>query len=277
MIDANPQMTTMDERSRLLRRQILKTMHAGRRGHIGSALSIVEIVRVLYDDILNYDPANPTLENRDRFILSKGHGCLALYVVLAEKGFFPEDHLWTFCKPESMLGGHPERGKIPGVEASTGSLGHGFSIGVGLALSLRLKRLPSRVFVLTGDGELNEGSNWESAMSAAKHGLDSLTLIVDCNKQQSYDYTSEVLDLEPLAEKWRAFGFEPVEVNGHDVDELRNALKAVPFRSGKPSAIIAHTVKGKGVPQAEKNLSWHHKNKFSDDELDTLLKSLEQY
>ena len=214
----------LDERSKALRRTIVKTIETARRGHVGSAFSLVEILRVLYDDILRCDPANPRWAERDRCILSKGHGCLALYAILADKGFFPASELWKFCKPDGILGGHPEYGKVPGVEASTGSLGHGLSIGIGFALHARMSHAPWRVFVVVSDGESNEGSVWEAALCAAKHRLSQLTVLVDYNKQQSYGSTFEVLDLEPFAQKWRAFGSAVTEVDGHEVAALRDVL-----------------------------------------------------
>ena len=266
---------TLDERSLALRRTIVRTIAAGKRGHLGSAFSLVEILRVLYDDILRYDPARPDWPSRDRCILSKGHGCLALYAMLADKGFFPESELWKFCHEDGILDGHPERGKVPGVEASTGSLGHGLAIGIGFALSARLARASRRIFVIMSDGESNEGSVWEAAMCAGKHQLSHLTILVDYNKQQSYGRTVEVLDLEPFAEKWRAFGFAVEEVDGHAVGPLRSLLSRVPFHPHKPSAIICYTVKGKGAPFAEGNPEWHHKNKVTDDEVRALLAALE--
>jgi transketolase len=265
----------LDARSRHLRRQIVRVLEKGGRGHVGSAFSLVEMLRVLYDEVLRYDPKNPRWPERDRFILSKGHGCLALYVLLAEKGFFPEEELWKFCKADGILGGHPEAGKIPGVEASTGSLGHGLPIGVGMALAARMDGARHRVFVVASDGESNEGSLWEAALCAAKHRLSNLTVLVDYNKQQSYSTTYEVLDLEPFAAKWRAFGFAVEEVDGHSVDALRAALRRVPFDPGRPSAIICHTIKGKGVSFVENNLAWHHKNKVTPEEIQSLLAALE--
>src|SRR5438552_361661 len=267
--------TPLDRRSRDLRRQIVRMIEAGGRGHVGSAFSLVEMLRVLYDDILQYDPANPRWAGRDRCILSKGHGCLALYVLLAEKGFFPEAELWKFCKTDGILGGHPEYGKVPGVEASTGSLGHGLSFGVGFALNARYERAGYRVFVIVSDGESNEGSLWEAALCAAKHKLSNLTVLVDYNKQQSYSTTYEVLDLEPFADKWRAFGFAVEEVDGHSVEEIRAAVKRAPFHPEKPGAVICHTIKGKGVSFVENNLSWHHKNKVTPEEVRALLAELE--
>lgn len=249
-------------------------MAAGKRGHLGSALSLVEILRVLYDEVLRYDPTDPHWPLRDRCILSKGHGCLALYAILADKGFFPESELWKFCHADGILGGHPEHGKVPGVEASTGSLGHGLAIGIGFALAARQARAPHRTFVILSDGESNEGSVWEAALCAAKHRLDRLTVLVDYNKQQSYGSTFEVLDLEPFAEKWAAFGFAVEEVDGHNLEALRAAGARLPFHPEKPSAIICHTVKGKGVPFAEGNPEWHHKNKITDEDVRALLEHL---
>ena len=257
----------LDARSKALRNAVVDSIVQAGRGHLGPAMSLIEIMRVLYDDILRVRPEEPRWADRDRCILSKGHGCLALYVMLADKGFFPADKLATFCRHDSILGGHPEFGLIPGVEATTGALGHGLPIGVGMAVALRIRKSPGRVFVVTGDGELNEGSNWEAAMSAGKHGLDSLTVVVDYNKYQSYGPTSVVLDLEPLADKWRSFGFAVDEVDGHDVAALRRTMRTLPYRAGRPSVLICHTVKGKGVPDAENNADWHHKNKLSTSEL----------
>lgn len=267
--------SSLDLRSKEYRKEILKIIECARRGHIGSALSIVEILRVLYEDTLSVRPKEPSWPDRDRFILSKGHGCLALYAMLAEKGFFPKDTLKTFCQFDSILGGHPDAGKIPGVEASTGSLGHGLPIGAGISLSAKLDKKAFRTFVLMGDGECNEGSVWEAAMFAAKHKLDNLTGIVDYNKMQCFGNTCEVLDLEPFADKWRSFGFEVREVDGHDVAALRKELSGVPFKKGKPSLLVCHTLKGKGIKKLEANADWHHKAKVSDEEMRELYGDLE--
>lgn|SRR3989338_562247 len=264
----------LDRRSRELRKTIIQMLAKSGRAHFGSAFSILEIVRVLYDDILRYDSANPKWLPRDRCILSKGHGCLALYVILADKGFFPRSELWKFCQSDGILGGHPEH-RIPGVEASTGSLGHGLSIGIGFALNAKYEGAEYRTFVIIGDGESNEGSIWEAAMCASKHRLSNLTVLVDYNKQQSYSTTFEVQDLEPLADKWRAFGFAVAEVDGHDVVALRAAFAQLPLDPRKPSAVICHTVKGKGIKFVEHNLKWHHKNKATDEEVQSLLAALE--
>jgi transketolase len=266
----------LDERSKQLRRTVVRMLQKARRGHVGSAYSLVEILRVLYDDVLRFDPKNPKWPDRDRCILSKGHGCLALYAVLADKGFFPEAELGKFCAADGILGGHPDAGKVPGVEASTGALGHGLPIGLGMALHLRMARSPARVFVVLGDGECNEGSVWEAAMCAGKHRLTRLTAVVDYNKHQSYASTKEVQDLEPFADKWRSFGFAVHEIDGHDVEALRDVFRAAPFAADRPSAVICHTVKGKGASFAENNMKWHHKNKVTDQEVDALLTAIEE-
>jgi len=264
----------LDRRSRDIRAQIIHVLRHGGRGHIGTSLSLVEILRVLYDTVMRYDPKNPRWPGRDRFILSKGHGCITQYVMLQEKGFFPAEEMTKFCKFDGILGGHPDP-KVPGVEVSTGSLGHGLPIAVGMAVCAKRDAASHRVFAVLGDGECNEGSVWEAAMSAAKHRLDNLIVMVDYNKQQSYSTTYEVLDLEPFADKWRAFGFATEEVDGHDVAALERLLARVPFEAGRPNAIICHTVKGKGVAFAENDLKWHHKSTIKDSEIDQLLAAIE--
>jgi len=264
----------LDGRSKDLRRMVVSTLESGKRAHLGSAMSILEIVRVLYDDFLKINPNNPNSPDRDRFILSKGHGCLAQYVVLADKGFFDKKELLTFCQEDSILGGHPEYGKTPGVEASTGALGHGMSIGVGMALASRLQNRKSKVVVILGDGEINEGSIWEAAMAASKHRLSNLTVIIDYNKIQSYGFVSNVLNLEPIIDKWSSFGFEVKEINGHDVSDLKNTMTELPLNMNKPTALICHTIKGKGFPFAENNPSWHHKSNLSDDEIQQMYDSI---
>jgi transketolase len=237
-------------------------------------MSLIEILRVLYDDVLSHRPEEPDWFDRDRCILSKGHGCLALYALLADKGYFPRQALATFCRRSSILGGHPERGKTPGVEASTGALGHGLAIGLGLALAARIKGRDTRVFVVLGDGEINEGSVWESAMSAGKHGVSNLTSLIDYNKLQSYGFTDEVQPLEPLVDKWRSFGFEAVEVDGHDVEALRRVLSQTPVNSSKPTAVVCHTVKGKGIPFAENEPTWHHKSRLPAEQIEAMYEAL---
>jgi len=264
-----------DNRSIEFRKKILCMVDRARRGHIGSAFSIVEIVRVLYEEILRLDSKNPLWEDRDRFILSKGHGCLALYVALAEMGFFNDAELSKFCEFDSMLGGHPQYGKVPGVEASTGSLGHGLSIGVGIALNGKIDKKDYRTFVLLGDGECGEGSVWEAAMCASKHKLSRLVVLIDYNKMQCYGATCEVQGLEPFADKWRSFGFDVQEMNGHDMSALRGMFAKMRFDPGKPKAIICHTVKGKGARSLESHAPSHHKSRISDEEIKALFKEVE--
>jgi transketolase len=271
----NMKLTPLDSKAIAQRRQILHIMEKSQRGHFGAALSVMEIVRVLYDKILRYDSRKPLWPDRDRFIFSKGHGCLALYVVLAEKGFFPVAELDRVCHFGAMLGGHPESRKTPGVEASTGSLGHGLPIGLGMALAARIDHQSHRVFVLIGDGESNEGSVWEAALCAGKHHLENLVVLLDYNRMQSYGTTKEVQDLEPLADKWRSFNFGVEEVDGHDPAQLESILQRVPFAPGKPSVLICHTIKGRGFACAEGNPDWHHKAKISPEEVERLRKELE--
>ena len=273
---SDPLAIQLDDRSKALRRTIIRTLAAGQRGHVGAAFSLVEILRVMYDDVLSYDARNPRWPGRDRFLLSKGHGCLALYAILADKGFFPEADLWKFCAADGLLGGHPEH-HIPGVEASTGSLGHGMSIALGFALNARCQQARHRTFVVIGDGESNEGAVWEAALAAGKHRLGNFVVLIDYNKHQSYGPTAVVQNLEPLADKWRAFGFAAVEVNGHDVAALRDVLTKVPVDPAKPTAVVCHTVKGKGVAFAENNMAWHHQNKVTAQDAERLLAALEAH
>lgn len=273
-IDTSTQTATFDERSKHLRRRIVRVLERGGRGHVGGSFSPVEILRVLFDSVLRYDPRNPKWPERDRFILSKGHGCIALYVLLQEKGFFPEEELWKFCKFDGILGGHPDP-KVPGIEISTGSLGHGLPVAVGMAAAAKRQGAPHRVFVVLSDGECHEGSVWEAAMTADKHRLDNLIAIVDYNKVTTYSSTYELLNLEPFAAKWEAFGFATREVDGHDVAALGRAFAAVPFAQGRPSAVICHTVKGKGAAFAEGKPEWHHKNAFKPGEIEELLRAIE--
>ena len=267
--------TPLDARSIALRHLVMRTLKGGGRGHIGSTLSLIEILRVLYDDIMRYDPKNPDWDHRDRFILSKGHGCIAQYVMLADKGFIDPTHLDTFCRFDSILGGHPEASKIPGVETSTGSLGHGLSVGFGFALAARMKQRDNRVFVVMGDGEINEGSVWEAALTIGKHQLSNVTVLIDYNKIQSAGPTQEIQTLEPLMDKWKSFNFETAEVNGHDTHALKMLLQSLPLNSEKPTAIICHTVKGKGISFAENDPNWHHKARLSDETIQEMYAALE--
>lgn len=259
---SQPSATILDERSLALRRLVVEALAGGERGHIGSSMSLIEVIRVLYDDILRHRPTEPKWDGRDRFILSKGHGCIAQYAILADLGYFPTGHLTTFCRKGSILGGHPDASKVPGVEASTGSLGHGLSIGVGMALAAKMSARDSRIFVVMGDGEINEGAVWEAAISAGHHNLSNLVAIVDYNKIQSAGPTAQIANLEPLVAKWEAFGFSTREVDGHDIVALREVFSQVPICDGRPSAIVCNTVKGKGIPFAEHDPSWHHKSRI---------------
>lgn len=264
----------LDDRSYNLRKFILSALEGGGRGHLSSALSLVEIIRVLYDDILLHDPINPKLIQRDRFILSKGHGCLALYAVLADHGYFAKEYLQTFCHFDSLLGGHPEKFALPGVEFSTGSLGHGFSVGVGMAMAARLKNENWRTYVILGDGELNEGSVWEAAMHAAQHKLGSLTIIIDYNRMQASGESEYIISLNSIKEKFISFGFDVCELNGHNIKELKNNLNKPVKNIGKPRVLVAYTIKGKGILSCETSSKWHHKAKITKEEVDILFEEL---
>jgi transketolase len=257
----------------LIRRRSLQMVHQARLGHPGGDLSAADILAVLYFAVLRLDPKNPAAADRDRFIMSKGHCSGALYATLAAAGFFPPEQLETYMQPLSPLNGHPDRTKAPGVEASTGTLGHGLPIAVGAALAGKMDGAPWRTYVLTGDGELQEGSNWEAAMAAAHYGLDHLTVIIDRNRLQQGEATERTVRLEPLAEKWRAFGWAVAEVDGHDHAALLGVFRRLPLEAGKPSCIIAHTRKGKGVSFMEDRVEWHHRVP-SEQELESALREL---
>jgi transketolase len=245
-----------------IRAHALRMVHAARASHIGTCLSMADILAVLYGAVLRVDPARPDWEDRDRFILSKGHGAAALYATLAERGFFPAQWLRTYCGDGSRLAGHVAHHDVPGVEVSSGSLGHGLSIACGMALAGRRDGRPYRVFALLSDGECDEGSIWEAVLFAPHHRLDNLVAVVDYNKIQSFGPVAEVLDLEPFAAKWRAFGWAVREVDGHDHRQLHDALR--PGGGGaerpRPTVVIAHTVKGKGVSFMEDDLAWHYRS-----------------
>jgi transketolase len=266
----------LDNRSIVLRRLVLDALISAGGGHIGPSLSCLEILRVLYDRIAHHDGAQPEWPDRDRIILSKGHGCVALYAVLADHGYLDPAELRTLCARGSILGGHPERHLVPGVEFSTGSLGHGLSAGVGMALALRARGSPGRVFVVLGDGELGEGSVWEAIMSAAHHHLANMCLLIDRNGLQSSGRTADVLDLDPLADKLTAFGCSVQEVDGHQIDDLEAVLTRLPFAPNRPSAVICVTTKGRGVSLAEDQPEWHYRGSFADHEIAAMRRSLEQ-
>jgi transketolase len=238
-------------------------VHNANASHIGSALSISDIIAVLYGNVLNVDPVNPNMEYRDRFILSKGHACVAVYSALAARGFFPIEDLDLYAKDHSIMMSHISH-KVDGVEFSTGSLGHGLPFGVGKSLAAKKLDDKWRTFVLMSDGELGEGSNWEAMLFAAHHNLDNLVAIIDYNKLQSLTSVENTLRIEPLADKARAFGWAVCEVDGHDHSALSRSLSGPPWEVGKPSFLIAHTTKGKGVSFMENSVDWHYKSPSAD-------------
>lgn len=258
---AGPRIDSTEELKRLatrLRIEIIKMIGAAGSGHPGGSLSEVELLATLYFRVLRHNPKNPGWRERDRFILSKGHGCPALYAVMAEAGYIDPALLSTLRKLGSPLQGHPDKRMLPALEASTGSLGQGLSIGIGMALAAQLDKLDYHTFVMVGDGEIQEGQNWEAAMFAPYHKLSNLTLIVDYNHQQLDGFTKDILDVDPLPAKFSSFGWNAVEIDGHNFDEVIPALeKARANTSGKPVAIIANTIKGKGVSFMENNPKWH--------------------
>jgi transketolase len=239
------------------RKKILKYIVGANAGHTGGSLSCTDILNVLYNHVLNVSPQNFSSPDRDRYVQSKGHCVEALFVVLADQGFFPEEDLNTLCKYKSHYIGHPTK-KVKGVEQNTGALGHGLPICVGTAIAAKMDNKDFRVFTLMGDGELPEGSNWEAALSASHYKLDNLCAIVDKNSLQITATTADVMNTDPLDKKWEAFGWSVKIVNGNDIDELKAAFAALPFEKEKPSVIIANTTKGKGVSFMENELKWHH-------------------
>ncbi|MGA2278803.1 MAG: transketolase [Verrucomicrobiota bacterium] len=241
-----------------IRAEVVKMVHQAGASHVGGALSMANLLAVLYGEVLRVRPDDPCWPGRDRFILSKGHCCTALYATLALRGFFPVKELQTYGQNGSRLMSHISH-KVPGVEFSTGSLGHGLPFGCGKALAAKRRGHEWRVFVMLSDGELDEGSNWEAILFAPQHRLDNLVAIVDYNKIQSLGRVSEVLELGPLADKFRAFNWAVKEIDGHDHDAIAAALKTLPFEAGKPSCLIADTVKGKGVDFMEDKLLWHYR------------------
>lgn len=247
-----------------IRAHALRMTSRANASHIGTALSMADILAVLYTDILRIDPANPVWHDRDRFILSKGHGTTTLFASLAERGFFPLDWLDTYGQDGTKLAGHIVHSGVPGVEMSTGSLGHGLPVACGMALAARHEKSGRRVFCLLSDGELDEGSNWEAILFAPHHKLDNVIAIVDYNKIQSFGSVREVLDLEPLIDKWKAFKWCVAEIDGHDHASIHAVLSTAPLEPGKPTVVIAHTVKGKGVSFMENQLAWHYKSANAD-------------
>lgn len=252
-------MTTKElkQKSISYRKKILQYILKAKAGHTGGSLSSTDILNVLYNEVMNVSPENFSSPDRDRYVQSKGHCVEALYVVLADQGFFPEEDLNTLCQYNTKYIGHPTR-KVNGIEQNTGALGHGLPICVGLALAGKMDKKNYRVFTLMGDGELPEGSNWEAALSAAHYKLDNLCAIVDKNSLQITAPTADVMNTDPLDKKWEAFGWAVKEVNGNDIEELKNVFSQLPFEKGKPSLVIAHTTKGKGISFMENELKWHH-------------------
>ena len=258
-------LANLAELARRIRAHTLRMVHRAKASHAGSCLSMTDLLAVLYGAILRVDPSAPDWEDRDRFILSKGHGAAALYATLAERGFFPLDWLNTYGADGTRLAGHISHYDVPGVEVSTGSLGHGLSLAAGMALAGRHDRRPYRVFAILSDGECDEGSTWEAILFAPHHRLDNLVVIVDYNKIQSFGAVREVLDLEPFAAKWRSFGWSVREIDGHDLVQIQDALAGLPWELHKPSVLIAHTVKGRGVRFMEGQLDWHYRSPNADE------------
>lgn len=245
--------------SREIRGRLVEMSHKAGTPHLGSSLSCVDLLTALYWNVLKIDPKNASDPKRDRFILSKGHAATTLYAALALRGFFPKDLLDSYAEPGSVLAEHPSPRCVPGVEVATGSLGHGLPIGVGMAWASRLKGESHRIYVVMSDGECDEGSVWEAALFAPAQKLDNIAVIIDYNKWQATGRSHEVMALEPFREKWQAFGWSAVEVDGHDLAALTKILQKLPDGSGKPVAVIAHTVKGKGVSFMEDDNNWHYR------------------
>ena len=249
----------LEKKARELRRECIDMVITAQSGHLAPALSCADIMAVLFFEIMNINPKNPKDEDRDRFILSAGHKCLALYVSLAKRGFFQEKVLKTFTQFKSILGGHPDSSKVPGIEISTGSLGHGLSIGVGVALAAKYLKRRYKTYVLLGDGEVQEGSVWEAAMAASHYKLDNLVGIIDYNKLSADGLTNEIMNIEPINKRFETFGWSTAEINGHNIDEIVGVLKNTPLSDYKPTMIIAHTIKGEGLSCAENKFDWHSK------------------
>lgn len=258
-------------KSKELRRDVVKMIHDAKSGHPGGSLSEIEILIALYYEVMNVDPKKPDKEDRDLFVLSKGHACPGLYAVLADKGYFPKDDLWNLRKADSLLQGHPDSHKTKGVDVNTGSLGQGASVSVGLSLACKRKGLGQKVYCLLGDGECQEGLVWEAAMAASHYKLDNLTFILDNNGLQIDGKNDEVMSLGNIKEKFASFGFKTFEVDGHNVEEIVKALKE--NVSGQPKFILAHTIKGKGISFMENSVGWHGKAP-NEEEYNLALKEL---
>ena len=260
------------ETAKEIRKKIYQIAHFAGGGHMGACFSMADIISVLYfDGVLKYDAANPAWEERDKFILSKGHASYALYAVLAKAGYFPEEELWHVGQGDSKFGGHPKMHDIPGVEASTGALGHGLSFAIGIAYANKIDQKDSHVYTMLGDGECQEGSIWEGALSAPTLKLDNLTVVVDHNKLQAMDELENIVHMQPFADKWKAFGWNVVEIDGHNYEEIRAALLC--RQADVPTVVIAHTVKGKGVSFMENVPIWHFRMP-NEQELSVLMEEL---
>jgi len=256
----------LEDRARILRGRIIETSHKAGIPHLGSCLSCVDILTALYFSVLRVDAANPTAADRDRFILSKGHGAPALFQVLAMRGYYPESMLDTYGEDGGVFAEHPPApGYLPGIEAATGSLGHGLPIALGMALAARMNKQKYNVYAVLSDGECNEGSIWEAAMLAAAQKVNNLCIVIDFNKWQATGRSREIMALDPLLEKWQAFGWNACEVDGHNMSELVETLQRFPSDIQKPTAIIAHTVKGKGVSFMEDDNNWHYRTPSADE------------
>ena len=251
-----PDILELKKKAIEIRKDILKMLTEARSGHTGGSLSLVEILLALYYYKLKHDPKRPDWKERDRMLLSKGHGVPALYAVLADRGYFPKDKLRTLRKLGSLLQGHPQMG-LPGIDISSGSLGQGLSIANGIALASRLDKLSFRIYCIMGDGETNEGQVWEAAMTAAHYKLDNVCAIIDFNKLQIDGFCCDIKDMGPYTNKWKDFGWNVLEADGHDIEKLMDALDEADKAKGKPTVIIAHTVKGKGVSFIENKVEWH--------------------
>ena len=247
----------LEQRAKHIRKRVLEIIYGAKGGHTGGSLSSVDILTSLYFSVLKVDPKDAKLKNRDRFILSKGHSVEGLYCVLAEAGFISDELLNSYGKFQSLLAGHPTI-KVPGIEICSGALGHGLSVGVGMALAAKMENEGSRVFVLMGDGEQGEGSIYEAAMSASHYNLDNLIAIIDRNKLQISGNTEDVMTIDPIKERWESLGWTALECDGHNIGQLNNIFQSIPVQYGKPHLVIAHTIKGKGVSFMENQSKWHH-------------------
>lgn len=256
----------ISEKMKELKRQILTVSHENQEGHIPTAFSILDILYVLYNDVMNVDPENPKMPGRDRLVVSKGHASIGMYAVMADRGYFPKEEVATYCKFGSRLGGHPDRNKVPGIEVSTGSLGHGFPLAIGIAMGMKINHASGTVYVIAGDGEMNEGTMWESVLLAKQHNLSNLVFILDYNHSGD-----RAIDLGDMQEKFKTFGWETISVDGHDHEALTKAL--VPPIGDAPKAVIANTIKGYGCPMIENNPAWHHRSP-NDEEYKQLMEEL---